>query len=204
MLSKAGQAASVHYVAVSESSSTTETTHLEFVTDASKSAGSQQATWSGGGHSGHFSVILAGSTVYLEADASSYVTFLQALPAAKAAEYAGKWVAIPTSVKLGGELATITMSSVVKNLQFVPSTERSLGAAIVISGLPLPNGAIPAGAKTAASTTVSSTTFLPAQQTFTASLDGSSEDSSVTFSEWNAVTPLRAPTGAIPWATVTG
>jgi len=202
MLSKASHAGSVHYVALSQSSSTTATTRLEFVTDAAQSSGSQEATWSGGGHSGRFTVILAGSTIYLQADEASYVTFLQALPAAKAAEYAGKWVAIPKTEKLGAALDTITMSVVVKNLQFLPASERSLGASILISGQPLPTGAIPAGATTAASTTVSSLTFLPVQQTFTASLNGSSEQSSVTFSEWGAAKPMGAPSGAIPWSTV--
>jgi hypothetical protein len=204
MLSRASRAGSVHYVAVSDSSSPSGTTHLEFVTDAAKSSGSQRGTWSGGGHSGSFTVIVAGSTIYLQADASSYVTFFDALSASKAVKYAGKWVVIPKTEKLASSLDTITMSSVATNLQFLPATEQSLGASILISGQPLPTGAIPAGAKTAASTTVSTTTFLPAQQRFTASLGGESEQSSVIFSEWGSATPMPAPTGAIPWSTVVG
>lgn len=206
VLANVSRASSVQYVATSSGTQSGATTELRFTANVSASGGKQTASWSGDGTKGRFTIIVTGSGTYLNADAASLATFFGAMPPANSSTYAGQWISFTSTDKLYKSLhSDITLAAVASSLRFDPSTDHATsGGAVVISGQPLSSSTTPAGEKASTTMTVSSQSDLPEEQSFSASDNGATETSSISFSDWNmaATSTATAPSGSITWASV--
>jgi hypothetical protein len=204
VLANVSRASSVQYVATSSGTQSGATTELHFTADVSASGGKQTATWSGGGTKGTFTIIVTGSGTYLNADAASLATFFGAMPPANSSTYAGQWISFTSTDKLYKSLhSDITLAAVASSLRFDPSSDHAIsGGAVVITGQPLSSSTTPAGEKASTTMTVSSQSGLPEEQSFSASDNGATETSSISFSDWNKAVTATAPSGSITWASV--
>jgi len=204
MEASVAQATSVHYVAMSRTTSSEGDINLHFVASVGVSSGTLEATWSGYGQRGSFTIVAIGPMTYLKGDASSLATFFEAVPVANASTYAGRWISFtprdaPYRSLRSGDL---TVGSVATSLKFLPTGATTMARTIVITGRPLTRTSVPAGTVITATTTISRTTKRPISQSFDASGDGSTDRSSITFSQWDAALVPTAPGGSITWASV--
>jgi hypothetical protein len=197
-------AKSVHYVATSDATSSEGTTKLHFVADVGAGAGMQVATWSASDQTGTFTIVSVGSLTYLNADAGSLATFFEAVPAANAATYAGKWISFAPTDALYKSLRSddLSIEAVATSLKFLPTATKTVGDTIVITGKPAPTTKIPAGVVADAITTIDRATSRPISQVFNVTENGAKETSSITFSAWDAATIPSAPSGSITWVSV--
>ncbi|MGD0593360.1 MAG: hypothetical protein ABSB54_06735 [Acidimicrobiales bacterium] len=204
MVASVRRATSVHYVATSKTTTSGGTNDLHFITSVGASAGVQVTTWTESGETGTFTIIAIGSTTYLQADADSLATFFEAVPAADASTYAGKWISFTPSDAPYKSLHSgdFTIGSLVASLKFLPTAATTKARTIVITGKPSPTTTVPAGEVATAITTISRSTKRPISQLFNVSYEGNTARSSVVFSQWDTATVPTAPSGAITWASV--
>lgn len=203
MLTVVSKATSVHYVAKSSATDSGSTTTLQFVGDVGAHDGAEMATWSGEGQKGTFTVIGIGSTRYLKGDADSLATFFQAVPATSASTYAGKWISFMPSDKLYAALQSdLTIALVGASLKFQPTHSVTTSDTIMLIGKPFETSGTPSGEKATATTSIIRSTRLPIEQSFKASYGGSSETSSITFTNWGSATLPTAPSGSLTWLSV--
>lgn len=203
MLASVHRATSVHYVATSVETSSSEVTHLHFDADVGISAGTNKATWSGSGHSGAFTIITVGSAIYLKADVNSLVDFFALIPALNATTYAARWISFTPSDKLYASLRSdLTVASMAASLAFRPTSEVTKELTIVMHGKPSSSATAPAGEVASAVMTIARASKRPITQIFHASYEGATEQSTIQFSQWDAAVLPTAPSGSITWDSI--
>jgi hypothetical protein len=203
MLASVHRATSVHYVATSVETSSSEATHLHFDAYVGTSAGTNKATWSGSGHSGAFTIITVGSAIYLKADVNSLVDFFAIVPALNASTYASRWISFTPSDKLYSSLRSdLTVASMATSLAFRPTSAVTKASTIVLHGKPSSSATAPAGEVASAVMTISRASKRPITQVFHASYEGATEESTISFSQWDTAILPTAPIASITWDSI--
>ncbi|MGD0982460.1 MAG: hypothetical protein ABSA65_01425 [Acidimicrobiales bacterium] len=189
-----------------EESATSGNSGVSVVADVGTAGGEQHITIHQGTHVGHVTVLLASGTAYFEGDASG-LEGLTGMGAKVADEFAGKWISVPASSSsfsaLAGSLAVKTAAGQLVQLTGTLTkgkTSTKLGRLAV-------------AVKATESTKTASLDLTMYVRTTGAALpisvEGTSKESgsaahliSASFSDWDEVLHLKAPTGAVPIANV--
>ena len=186
-IAAAGAQRSVHYVALTRISGTTET----MVGDAARDRGSQRITYTRGGSTGHVTIVVVRNTAYVRGDRFALGAYL-GLTTAQATRYAGRWFSlVPPGAAYGQVAEAVRLQSFVAELR-MPGPYRAAAAATI-------GGRRVAGVRTRATVGgkpvevtlyVGSGSPLPVAQGPTGTI-------TTTLGRWNEHVGISAPTGAI-------
>jgi len=189
-----------------EETATAGTSGVSIVADVGSAVGEQHITIHQGTKDGHLTVLLAGGTAYFQGD-SLGLQGLTGFSAKVSAEYAGKWISVPSTNSnfpaLAGSLEVKTAATQLVRLTGTLTrgeTSTELGhPAVAVKALQ--------SSKTAnlKLTMYVRTTgaALPITVTGTSQESGNATHSiSAKFSDWGEVLHLNAPSGAVPVASV--
>lgn len=199
MLAAASARHTVHYVSTSSASGHS----ILMVADVGKGRGIQRITFSSHGHSGPATILIAGHTAYIKGNAFTMRNFF-GFPQAKAKQYAGKWISIPsTSSGYSALAADATFASFLADL--LPTTHLTLVQATIDGkkSVGVRGTARQGGVKLVA------TVYAPARGTplpfeEKAVPVGHAGTSLVRMSRWNELVRVSAPANAVPISTVVG
>jgi hypothetical protein len=199
MLAAASARHSVHYVSTSSASGHS----IRMVADVGKGRGIQRITFSSHGHSGPATILIAGHSAYIKGNAFTMRNFF-GFPQAKAKQYAGKWISIPSTNGAYAPIAAdATFASFLSNL--FPAKHLTLVRTTIAGkkSVGVRGTSRQGGVKLVA------TVYAPARGTplpfeekaVPASRSGTSL---VRMSRWNEPVRLTAPANAVPISTVVG
>jgi hypothetical protein len=172
------------------------------VTDAGRTQGVQQITYTNSGQTGHVTVLVTGGNAYVVGDAFTLANYM-GFNADAAAAYAGQWIEIPsTDPDFKAVASDVTLSSAIGDLSVPQPVEQSPSTVIagrIVTGV---TGTQPAAAGSTAMMVSffarETGTPLPVEEII---LKGSYQ-ATVTFSNWNERVRLTIPTHATLISTV--
>jgi hypothetical protein len=193
-------AATAHYVLRATQANESET----ITGDAGRSSG-QQAITDG---SLHIQVILVGGVAYVQGNAQSLTTMIS-LPKASSQKYAGRWIAVHSSDSLYPSISeSVILQSAIA--QLIPSGTLKFTGLRTVQGRQVigVRGGLPGGAQSGLSGTATlyvatSRPTVPLAYDEEVSNGKQHGQDTGTFSNWGAPLHLSAPTGAVPFSTVT-
>ena len=199
MLAAASARHSVHYVSTSSASGHS----IRMVADVGKGRGIQRITFTSHGHSGPAAILIAGRTAYIKGNVFTMRNFF-GFPQAKAKQYSGKWISIPsTSSGYSAIAADATFASFLADL--LPAKHLTLVRATIAGkkSVGVRGTARQGGVKLMA------TVYAPARGTplpfeVKAAPAGGSGTSLARMSRWNEPVRVTAPANAVPISTVVG
>jgi hypothetical protein len=179
---------------------------VSIVADVGTTTGEQHVTVSQGSKAGHLTVLLAGGAAYFEGD-SLGLQGLTGMSAKVAAEFAGKWISVPSSnasfSSLAGSLAVKSAATQLVQLSGTLTrgkTSTKLGHAAV---------AVKASQTTKTASLALTMYVRTTGAALPISVEGTSKQTgstahtiSASFSDWGEVLRLTAPSGSLPIATV--
>ena len=182
------------------------TSEVSIVADVGTTTGEQHVTVSQGSKAGHLTVLLAGGAAYFEGD-SLGLQGLTGMSAKVAAEFAGKWISVPSSnasfSSLAGSLAVKSAATQLVQLSGTLTrgkTSTKLGHAAV---------AVKASQTTKTASLALTMYVRTTGAALPISVEGTSKQTgstahtiSASFSDWGEVLRLTAPSGSLPIATV--
>jgi hypothetical protein len=199
MLRAASARSSVHYVSTSSIPA-----HLvRMVSDVGRGRGIQRITFTSGGHSGPATILVVGRSAYIRGNAFTlhgYFAFTQA----QAAQYAGKWISIPSTSPLYSDVAAdATFATFLADL--APRSHLSVVRATIAGRRSLGiQGTVQEGALGLLETAYAPARGTPLPFEEKAVAPGHPGTSLTRMSRWNEPVHVSAPAGAVPIATVLG
>jgi hypothetical protein len=171
--------------------------------DAGQGTGTQQITVDTSYGAEQFSLLLVSGTVYFQGNAAAVQDQL-GVPAASAADVAGKWVSV---VRGDGPYAVlqpgITTADQATEMPLVPTTTQAVtsgGTRVTrINGTTPGTATVPAGTATM---DVDPTSHLPLTYSSKISAGSVTVTSTTTFTKWGTAPSPAAPSGAVAWTTL--
>ena len=178
------------------------TTAVSIVSDVGTTTGEQHITAHEGSEEGHLTVLLAGGTAYFQGDPPG-LEGLTGLSAKVAAEFAGRWISVPSKnssfAALAGSLAVKTAAA-----QLVDLTG-NLTRGATSTKLGHPAVAVKASQSSKTGTLALTIYVRTTGAALPISVEGTSQEKGsaartifANFSDWGEVLHLTAPRGAVP------